>query len=188
MPKIHGVTVVSIGTSPGPHGDDPSQTPMTSHSDSDTRSVAPGGSWSAPPASASPLTSPFAPPPAPVSQRPAPTTAAGALDEMTDVFGGARGAVLASVDGFALARSDTMPNEASHAAMLAAAVGIAHQLVLMGGGGQLRQLVVDHDEGSLILWPIGDARVLAVLADTDVDLGGLRRFVRSRVALLTGTS
>ena len=53
---------------------------------------------------------------------------------MTEVIGGARGALLASVDGFALAQSDTMPNEAAHAAMLAAAVGLAHQLVLMGGG------------------------------------------------------
>lgn len=172
---------------------------MTSHSDSDTGSVAPGGSWKAPQASDAPLTpplapaQPFAPPPAPVVDRPASeglarTAAARALDELTGAFSGARGALLASVDGFALARSNTMPNEASHAAMLAAAVGLAHQLVLMGGGEQLRQLVVDHDDGSLILWPIGGARVLAVLTDADVDQGGLRRFVCARAALLTGTS
>ncbi len=105
---------------------------------------------------------------------------------MTEVIGGARGALLASVDGFALAQSDTMPNEASHAAMLAAAIGLAHQLVLMGGGNQLRQLVVDHDNGLLLLWPIGDARVLAMLTDSNVDQTRLRRFVRSRAALLAG--
>ena len=113
-----------------------------------------------------------------------PTTATEALDELTEVIAGARGALLASVDGFALAQSDTMPNEASHAAMLAAAIGLAHQLVLMGGGDQLRQLVVDHDHGLLLLWPIGDTRVLAMLTEPTVDQTHLRRFVRSRAALL----
>jgi len=120
--------------------------------------------------------------------RSAPATATEALDEMTDVIAGARGALLASVDGFALAQSATMPDEASHAAMLAAAIGLAHQLVLMGGGAQLRQLVVDHDSGLLLLWPIGDDRVLAMLTDSNVDQTRLRRFVRSRAALLAGVA
>jgi len=38
-----------------------------------------------------------------------------------------------------------MAEEAAYPAMLAAAVGLAHQLVAMGGGDHLRQLVVDHD-------------------------------------------
>ncbi|MEP1123974.1 MAG: roadblock/LC7 domain-containing protein [Ilumatobacter sp.] len=107
---------------------------------------------------------------------------------MTEVIVGARGALLASVDGFALAQSETMPNEAAHAAMLAAAIGLAHQLVLMGNGTQLRQLVVDHDNGLLLLWPIGTARVLAMVTDSNVDQTRLRRFVRSRASLLAGTS
>ena len=103
---------------------------------------------------------------------------------MTEVVVGANGALLASIDGFALAQSETMPNEASHAAMLAAAIGLAHQLVGMGGGDQLRQLVVDHDGGLLLLWPIGEARVLAMLTESSVDQTRLRRFVRSRASLL----
>ena len=103
---------------------------------------------------------------------------------MTEVIAGAHGALLASVDGFALAQNETMPNEASHAAMLAAAVGLAHQLVGMGGGEQLRQLVVDHDGGLLLLWPIGETRVLAMLTESRVDQTRLRRFVRSRASLL----
>ena len=160
---------------------------MTSHSDPDTGSVAPGGSWTAPPSvPATPLAPPPPPPPAPGAGRPVPRTATEALDEMTEVIGGARGALLASVDGFALAQSDTMPNEAAHAAMLAAAIGLAQQLVLMGGGEQLRQLVVDHDNGLLLLWPIGEERVLAMLTESNVDQTRLRRFVRSRAALLAG--
>ena len=162
---------------------------MTSNSESTPGLDAPDGSWTAPPSvPAAPLAPPPPPPPAPGAGRALPTTAAEALDEMTEVIGGARGALLASVDGFALAQSETMPNEASHAAMLAAAIGLAHQLVLMGGGEQLRQLVVDHDGGLLLLWPVGDARVLAMLTDSNVDQTRLRRFVRSRAALLAGVA
>lgn len=153
-----------------------------------TESTAAAGSGQAltPPPSAP--RSPFAPPPPPAPLaapvRPAPETVTEALDELTEVIPGARGALLASVDGFALAQSDSMPNEASHAAMLAAAIGLAHQLVRMGEGQQLRQLVVDHDNGLLLLWPIGATRVLAMLTESSVDQTQLRRFVRSRAALL----
>ena len=144
-----------------------------------------GRSWTAP---ATAVGRPFAPPPPPPppvgSNRPAPENATEALDEMTEVIVGARGALLASVDGFALAQSASMPNEAAHAAMLAAAIGLARQLVGMGGGEQLRQLVVDHDEGLLLLWPIGDQRVLAMLTESTIDQTRLRRFVRSRASLL----
>lgn len=129
----------------------------------------------------------FAPPPPPTASytpRRLPTTAAEVLDEMTEVIPGARGALLASVDGFALARSDSMPNEAAHAAMISAAVGLAHQLVSMGNGTELRQLVVDHDEGLLLLWPVGTDRVLAMLTVSSVDQSRLRGFVRARARLL----
>ena len=156
---------------------------MKSHTDPDN-----SPSWTAPASSSGAPLGPPPPPPAPAAPRPVPTTATGALDEMTEVIAGARGALLASVDGFALAQSETMPNEAAHAAMLAAAIGLAHQLVLMGGGEQLRQLVVDHDNGLLLLWPIGDTRVLAMLTDSNIDQARLRRFVRSRAALLADAS
>lgn len=159
---------------------------MASRSDS---AAAPVPSLSTPPSvPVAPLAPPPPPPPVPGARRPVPTTAAGVLDEITEVIGGARGALLASVDGFALAQSESMPNQASHAAMLAAAMGLASQLVLMGGGEKLRQLVVDHDNGLLLLWPIGESRVLAILTDSRVDQSGLRRFVRSRAGLLAGMS
>lgn len=134
---------------------------------------------------------PFAPPPPPpppVPVRAEPRNSTEVLDELCEVIDGARGALLASVDGFSLAHSDSMPGEASHAAMLAAAMGLAHQLVGMGGGEQLRQLVIDHDGGLLLIWPIGKYRVLAMLTDARVDQTRLRRFVRSRAALLADGS
>ncbi len=106
--------------------------PTTTHTTTGTGAAS---GWTAPPNT---VGRPFAPPPPPPppigAERPAPATASEALDEMTELIAGARGALLASVDGFALAQSESMPNEAAHAAMLAAAIGLAHQLVRMGGG------------------------------------------------------
>ena len=156
--------------------------PTTTHTTTGTGTAS---TWTAPPGTLGRSFAPPPPPPPPIgAERPAPATAGEALDEMTEVIVGARGALLASVDGFALAQSASMPNEAAHAAMLAAAIGLAHQLVSIGGGEQLRQLVVDHDGGLLLLWPIGDTRVLAMLTDSTVDQTRLRRFVRSRASLL----
>ncbi len=81
-----------------------------------------------------------------------------------------------------------MPNEASHPAMLAAAIGLAHQLVAMGGGDQLRQLVVDHDGGLMLVWPISDQRVLAVLCDSTVEQRRVRSFVQARTTWLAGAA
>jgi predicted regulator of Ras-like GTPase activity (Roadblock/LC7/MglB family) len=110
------------------------------------------------------------------------------LDELVDTVDGVRAAILASIDGFGLARSSSMSDEASHPAMLAAAIGLAHQLVVMGGGDQLRQLVVDHDGGLMLVWPIGDERVLAVLATTTVDQRRVRSFVQARATWLIGVT
>jgi len=106
---------------------------------------------------------------------------------LVDTIDGVRSAILASIDGFGLARSSSMSDEASHPAMLAAAIGLARQLVLMGGGEQLRQLVVDHDGGLMLVWPIGNERVLAVLAVTAVEQRRVRAFVQARVGSFAGT-
>ncbi len=81
-----------------------------------------------------------------------------------------------------------MTDEPSHPAMLAAAVGLAHQLATMSGGTHLRQLVVDHDGGLLLVWPLGDQRVLAVLAATTVEQRRVRSFIQARASRLTGTT
>ena len=71
--------------------------------------------------------------PSPVA-RPAPVSPAAVLDQLIDSIAGDSGAVLASVDGFPLAKSASMPTEPAHAAMLAAAIGLARQLVGDGRG------------------------------------------------------
>jgi predicted regulator of Ras-like GTPase activity (Roadblock/LC7/MglB family) len=108
------------------------------------------------------------------------------LDELIASVDGVTGALLASVDGFAVARSSTMPNSAAHAAILAAGMGLAHQLAAMGGGSELRQLVIDHDEGLLLLWPLGAKRVLALLTTRRVDQQSMRQFVQAKAHWLAG--
>lgn len=108
------------------------------------------------------------------------------LDNLSTEVPGAHGAILASVDGFGIARSSSVVNQAAHSAMLAAAVGLSHQLIAMGGGSELRQLVVEHDVGLLLVWPIGSQRVLAVLTSATVDQVKLRDFVRSNARWLDG--
>lgn len=106
------------------------------------------------------------------------------LDTLVDETPGVTGAILASVDGFEIARSASMTAEPSHAAMLAAAVGVARELATVGGGRRLRQLVVDHDAGLLLVWPIRANRVLAVLAATSVEQRRVRAFVHSSTSML----
>jgi predicted regulator of Ras-like GTPase activity (Roadblock/LC7/MglB family) len=145
--------------------------------------------WTAPDTTVASAPAPAAPT-APVASSPAPvaTTPSGVLDGLVEGVDEVRGAILASVDGFGLARSTSMADEPSHPAMLAAAVGLAHQLVSIGGGDHLRQLVVDHDGGLLLIWPIGTERVLAVLTSSRVDQRHLRLFVHDRVAVLSGAT
>lgn len=143
----------------------------------------PTSAWNAPS-----TPTPFAPPPPPGSKvagrRPA--TVQEALDLLTVEIPGARGAILASVDGFTIASSATLPDDPSHAAVLAAANGLALQLVGLAAGEQLRQLVVDHDGGLLLMWPIGKQRVVALLCVSNVDQARLRGFVRAHARLLAG--
>ena len=126
--------------------------------------------------------------PAFVPAEPVVTGPAGVLDELVNGIAEVRGAILASVDGFGLARSTSMADEPSHPAMLAAAIGLAHQLVAMAGGDHLRQLVLDHDAGLMLIWPIGTHRVLALLTSTRVDQRQVRMFVHDRVSVLSGAT
>ncbi len=135
-----------------------------------------------------PISSPLAPPPSatPTSVPATTPPLALVLDELVASVDGVHGALLASVDGFAVARNSTMPNSAAHAAILAAGMGLAHQLAAMGGGTELRQLVIDHDQGLLLLWPLGTQRVLALLTTRRVDQQAMRQFVQAKAHWLAG--
>jgi predicted regulator of Ras-like GTPase activity (Roadblock/LC7/MglB family) len=153
-------------------------------------------SWTAPARSAPPVSASSVAASQPARPAPHPpavpnasaSNPAAILDELVRTVEGVRSAILASVDGFGLARSSSMSDEASHPAMLAAAIGLAHQLAVVGGGSQLRQLVVDHDGGLMLVWPIGEHRVLAVLATSSVEQRRVRSFVQARASSFVGAS
>ena len=173
MEKVKAVAHVSRswmtdGTTPRP--------PISTSSPTTTAWTAPSSSMpSSPPARAT-LPVPLGPVTAstPAISTSVPTDPSAILDELVAFVDGVRAAILASVDGFGLARSRSMPDEASHPAMLAAAIGLA------------RQLVVDHDGGLMLVWPIGDERVLAILAVSGVEQQRLRSFVQARATGLAG--
>ncbi|MFT5026307.1 MAG: putative regulator of Ras-like GTPase activity (Roadblock/LC7/MglB family) [Ilumatobacter sp.] len=133
-----------------------------------------------------PNTAPLAPPPPVPNQASVAPPLALILDELIAVVDGVNGALVASIDGFAVARSTNMPSLPAHAAVLAAGMGLAHQLAVIGGGNELRQLVIDHDEGLLLLWPLGGQRVLAILTSRKIDQRSLRGFVQSKAHWLAG--
>jgi predicted regulator of Ras-like GTPase activity (Roadblock/LC7/MglB family) len=148
----------------------------------------PGGPIMAAAGGVTPNTAPLAPPPPVPNQAsvaPVPPLAL-ILDELIAVVDGVNGALVASIDGFAVARSTNMPSLPAHAAVLAAGMGLAHQLAVIGGGNELRQLVIDHDQGLLLLWPLGGQRVLAILTSRKIDQRSLRGFVQSKAHWLAG--
>jgi predicted regulator of Ras-like GTPase activity (Roadblock/LC7/MglB family) len=107
------------------------------------------------------------------------------LDGLTAVRG-VRSAVLSTTDGFGLAHSASVLDDPGAAAMFAAALAISAQLAAIDDGADVRQLVVDHDNGLMIVRPIGDRRVLAVLADGDLDQRHLRAAVHETMSSLAG--
>ena len=130
-----------------------------------------------------PITIPSLPDPAAVE---APAGPEQVLDELVEAVPGVHGLVLASADGFAVATSSGVDDGPAHAAMLAAVTALAEQLVEAGGGRELRQLAADHELGVVLVWPIGNHRSLAVIADTVFDHRRLRMLVDWRSASLLG--
>ena len=109
------------------------------------------------------------------------------LDELAQQVEGVRGAILASVDGFGLARSTSM---ADAVASRDARCGCRPSAPTRRDGWreQPAWLVVDHDAGLMLVWPIGTQRVLAVLASTRVDQRQLRSIVQRHATILAGAT
>jgi predicted regulator of Ras-like GTPase activity (Roadblock/LC7/MglB family) len=107
------------------------------------------------------------------------------LESFTAVHG-VRGAMLSSADGFSLAHTQSVGDGPGAAAMFAAALAIAHQLAGLDGATAVRQLVLDHDNGLMVIRPVGDRQVLAVLAAADLDQRRLRAVVHAALPQLVG--
>lgn len=82
-------------------------------------------------------------------------------------------AAVASADGFPLAVSVSLPRDRADqlAALTSGLTSLAQGAARIFDGGTVRQMVVAMDHGVLIVMAVSDGSVLAVLADSECDMG-----------------
>jgi hypothetical protein len=98
---------------------------------------------------------------------------------------GARGALLASVDGRPLAASLPDHDPRSTAAIIASSRGLGERLADLSGAGTMQEIVVRSTSGYVVIYTAGARGVLTVLTDSSVNLAMLHlkaRDVAARVA------
>jgi uncharacterized protein len=104
------------------------------------------------------------------------------LDQLVQGVPGVMGALVASVDGFALASN--VPNDlpstdaAGLAAMSAAALGVANRLVGAVGREPASELALRSPSGHVVVCRIANVAALTVLTDASVDVEQLRVVAR----------
>jgi predicted regulator of Ras-like GTPase activity (Roadblock/LC7/MglB family) len=78
-----------------------------------------------------------------------------------------------SVDGLAIAVSDQVPRDEADqlAAITSGLASLTKGAAICMGTGQVRQTVVDMDDGVLLIMAVADRAFLAVLAEPGADLG-----------------
>jgi predicted regulator of Ras-like GTPase activity (Roadblock/LC7/MglB family) len=99
-----------------------------------------------------------------------------------------RGALLASLDGYALAHHLTDRDPASTAAIVASSCGLGERLAELTGDGSMKEILVQSEDGYVVIYRVGDAGVLTVLTSAAVNLAMLKlktRDVIPRLAALT---
>ena len=99
---------------------------------------------------------------------------------------GVIGAALASADGRSVAHSDHLIHDPSRAAMIAATMGLAGQLIGVVGGRELEEVIVRSETGFVIVYAVGAEGVLTVLARPSTNLHHINTEVRARLESLRG--
>jgi uncharacterized protein len=103
------------------------------------------------------------------------------LDQLHTQLPGTEGVVLLAVDGLELAMSaGTRPDRATQLAAVAAGLhAIADAANRNNGGRRVDQSVVEMDYRMLVIVPVTDAMLLAVVFDAVNDLSGTRERIRT---------
>ena len=96
------------------------------------------------------------------------------LDHLVEGIPGVVGALVASVDGFALASNVPVDlpstDAAGLAAMSAAALGVSNRLVGAVGREPASEVILRSPAGHVFVYRIADVAALTVLADASVDV------------------
>src|SRR5262245_52151510 len=103
------------------------------------------------------------------------------LNSLVRSVAGVIGAALASADGRSVAHSDRLMHDPSRAAMIAATMGLAGQLIGVVGGRELEEVIVRSDTGYVIVYAVGSEGVLTVLARPSTNLHHIHTEVHTRV-------
>ncbi|MDF3293058.1 roadblock/LC7 domain-containing protein [Streptomyces silvisoli] len=83
------------------------------------------------------------------------------------------GALVASVDGFVLARDAATSEAEGIAALTAVALGVGIRLAEVTGQGGFRELLVRGEQGYVATYAAGASAVVTVLAQASVNVGRL---------------
>ena len=92
------------------------------------------------------------------------------LEELKSI-GGITGSAVISKDGLAVASDISEKDVDTFAAMSAAIEGAAETAVSELKQGELKQIIVDADEGKTITISTGDEAILVILAKPTINLG-----------------
>ncbi len=103
------------------------------------------------------------------------------LNSVVRSVAGVIGAALASPDGRSVAHSDHLTHDPSRAAMIAATMGLAGQLMGIVGGRRLEEVIVRSETGYVIVYAVGTVGVLTVLARPNTNLHHVNTEVRARL-------
>lgn len=106
------------------------------------------------------------------------------LNSLVRSVAGVSGAAIASADGRSIAHSDQLGHDPGRAAMIAATMGLAGQLIGVVGGRRLEEVIVRSDAGSVIVYAVGTEGVLTVLARPSTNLHHISTEVRTRIETL----
>jgi uncharacterized protein len=106
------------------------------------------------------------------------------LNSVVRSVAGVIGAALASADGRSVAHSDRLMHDPGRAAMIAATMGLAGQLIGVVGGRELEEVIVRSDTGFVIVYAVGSEGVLTVLARPSTNLHHINTEVRARLESL----
>lgn len=111
------------------------------------------------------------------------------LQELVSAVRGVRGALVATVDGHAVAAVLRDASAGSTAAIIASSRGLGERLAELCGDGHLEEIVVRSSAGYVVVYTAGSRGVLTVLTDRAANLAMLHlraRDVADAMAALLG--
>lgn len=114
--------------------------------------------------------------------------AAAALTTLVASVAHLRGALVASLDGYPIADHLTDRDPSSTAAIVASSCGLGERLAELTGEGAMKEIVVQSEDGYVIIYRIGDDGVLTILTSPAANLAMVKLKARDTIETLLAAS